>query len=74
MMKDYYVMFYCQLMFFRNLEIIAERIWIMFKSLSTLTLRWDTMLNITKVESELIQDPGICLYSLKKVWEVYIGK
>ena len=38
--------------------------------MSTLTLRWDTMLNITKVEFELIQDPGICLYFLKKVWEV----
>ena len=27
-------MFDCQLMFFKNLEIIAERIWIMFKSVN----------------------------------------
>ena len=38
--------------------------------LSARVLSWNAMLNTTKVKLELIPDPGIYIYSLKKVQEV----
>ena len=38
--------------------------------LSARVLSWDAMLNTTKVKFELIPDPGMYIYSLKKVQEV----